>query len=183
MNTDFYSSWLKDNPSACTDYSKYASGESDEKKAPSRINKYRAQKIGSMQRVEIRTCWRSYRPTDEPFDGFGPNFIRTYILDDKTVPNFIHLAIQVLSYSVRMTSRHTDRLLLDGFCPKFDRNLQLCVKTTYQFHPRSSNSFRVIVFTDRQTDRQTHRQTDTQTDRHSRQTHDRHTQKKTDRQT
>ncbi|GBN66766.1 hypothetical protein AVEN_230365-1 [Araneus ventricosus] len=68
----------------------HAHGESDEKeKRQAGVNKYRAQKIAS----STHACgdgdsleMRLYRPTDtQPFDGFRPNFIRTYIHDDKTV--------------------------------------------------------------------------------------------------
>ncbi|GBN68820.1 hypothetical protein AVEN_156789-1 [Araneus ventricosus] len=45
--------------------------------------------------------------------------------------------------------RQTDRLPVDGFCPKFDRNLQMmCKDHIPNFITLSSNSYRV----DRQTD-------------------------------
>ncbi|GBM25491.1 hypothetical protein AVEN_83931-1 [Araneus ventricosus] len=70
------------------------------------------------------------RQTVNPLTDLDQNFIRTYIHDDKTVYKILSIWLfKFLSYSVRMTSNmQTDRLPVDGFCPKFDRNLQIMFK-------------------------------------------------------
>ncbi|GBN22998.1 hypothetical protein AVEN_129469-1 [Araneus ventricosus] len=70
------------------------------------------------------------RQTVSPLTDLAQNFIRTYIHDDKTVYQILSIWLfKFLSYSVRMTSNiQTDRLPVDGFCPKVDRNLQIMFK-------------------------------------------------------
>ncbi|GBL91537.1 hypothetical protein AVEN_191449-1 [Araneus ventricosus] len=68
--------------------------------------------------------------TVNPSTDLAQNFIRTYIHDDKTVYQILSIWLfKFVSYSVRMTTdRQTGRLPLDGFCPKFEGNLQIMCK-------------------------------------------------------
>ncbi|GBN57366.1 hypothetical protein AVEN_222887-1 [Araneus ventricosus] len=116
--------------------STHAHGESDENKSAKQesINivhrrlRYVRMRVETADSLEMRCD--TDRQTGNPLTDLAQTFLRTYIHDDKTVYQI--LAIQLfkfLSYSVRMTSDiQTDRLPFDGFCPKFDRNLQIMFK-------------------------------------------------------
>ncbi|GBM92554.1 hypothetical protein AVEN_272846-1 [Araneus ventricosus] len=77
-----------------------------------------------------KVCDYTDRKAVSPLTDLVQNFIRTYIHDDKTVYQILSIQLfKFLSYSVRMTADiQTDRLPFDGFCPKFDRNLQIMFK-------------------------------------------------------
>ncbi|GBN71365.1 hypothetical protein AVEN_21439-1 [Araneus ventricosus] len=104
-----------------------------------------------------QVCDYTDRLTVSSLTDLAQNFIRTYIHDKKTVYEILSIWLfKFLSYSVRMTSNiQTDRLPVDGFCPKFDRNLQIMFKD----HKPNFIPVALIVFelSCSQTDRQTHR--------------------------
>ncbi|GBM15109.1 hypothetical protein AVEN_242156-1 [Araneus ventricosus] len=92
-------------------------------------NPFFAQAFTHAHAVE-QVCYYTDRQTVSPLTELAQTFIRTYIHDNKTVNQILSIWLfKFLSYSVRMTSNiQTDRLPVDGFCPKVDRNLQIMFK-------------------------------------------------------
>ncbi|GBN45274.1 hypothetical protein AVEN_120764-1 [Araneus ventricosus] len=92
----------------------------------------------------LGVCDYTDRQTVDPLTDLAQNSIRTHIPDDKTVYQILSIWLfKFLSYSAHKNeNRQTDRLPVDGFCAKFDRNLQIMC----QDHIPNSIPVALIVF-------------------------------------